>query len=108
MERLEAEAGDAGDPQRRPPSSRAESFMSSVASFRSDLGDADKWRNSRWRHPLGIALLLVTVFLWTTSNFLASVSAPLDHGIADARRRSSPTTLTRSPFSSPLSTRPSS
>jgi solute carrier family 35, member F5 len=28
------------------------------------------------RRTLGIMLLLVTVFLWTASNFLASVSAP--------------------------------
>lgn len=28
----------------------------------------------RWRHTLGITLLLVTVLLWTASNFLASVS----------------------------------
>ncbi|KAJ4290574.1 hypothetical protein N0V90_010791 [Kalmusia sp. IMI 367209] len=27
---------------------------------------------SRWRHAVGILLLLATVFLWTTSNFLAS------------------------------------
>jgi hypothetical protein len=71
MERLEpgVDDGDGG----RPPASRAESFMSSVASFRDDVADAAKWRRSRWRHPLGIALLLVTVFLWTASNFLASV-----------------------------------
>jgi solute carrier family 35 protein F5 len=28
------------------------------------------------RHAVGIALLLATVFLWTASNFLASVSCP--------------------------------
>ncbi|ORY15321.1 hypothetical protein BCR34DRAFT_444829, partial [Clohesyomyces aquaticus] len=27
---------------------------------------------SKWRHTVGIGLLLATVFLWTTSNFLAS------------------------------------
>jgi hypothetical protein len=74
MERLEAADDDVAGAPRRPPSSRAASFMSSVASFRSDMGDEDKWRRSRWRHPLGITLLLVTVFLWTGSNFLASVS----------------------------------
>lgn len=30
----------------------------------------------RWRHTVGIILLLVTVVLWTASNFLASVSTP--------------------------------
>jgi hypothetical protein len=75
MERLEAEDdGGSGGLLRPTAPSRAESFMSSMASFRSDLTDSTKWRNSRWRHPLGIALLLVTVFLWTASNFLASVS----------------------------------
>lgn len=57
--------------------SRAESILSSIASMRSDLSDKRRWKNSRWRHPLGISLLLVTVVLWTTSNFLASVSRPL-------------------------------
>jgi hypothetical protein len=33
-----------------------------------------EWKGSPWRHTLGIVLLLVTVVLWTTSNFLASVS----------------------------------
>ena len=28
-----------------------------------------------WRHTIGIALLLATVFLWTASNFLASVGS---------------------------------
>lgn len=32
-----------------------------------------KTKLSKWRHTLGIILLLLTVFLWTTSNFLASV-----------------------------------
>jgi hypothetical protein len=78
MDRLdEAHSDDEGATlvggARRPPSSRAASFMSGVASFRSDVADAELWRRSRWRHPLGIALLLVTVFLWTGSNFLASV-----------------------------------
>lgn len=31
-----------------------------------------KW-SGKLRHAVGIALLLATVFLWTTSNFLASV-----------------------------------
>ncbi|KAF2734503.1 hypothetical protein EJ04DRAFT_466608 [Polyplosphaeria fusca] len=32
----------------------------------------DKKPRSRWRHTIGILLLLATVFLWTASNFLAS------------------------------------
>jgi hypothetical protein len=83
MERLEpADTSDGSGG--RPQTSRAASFMSSAASFRSDLGDADRWATSRWRHPLGIALLLVTVFLWTGSNFLASVglTLPCTHHIA--------------------------
>ena len=35
----------------------------------------NKRPHSRIRHAVGIALLLATVFLWTPSNFLASVSA---------------------------------
>jgi solute carrier family 35, member F5 len=31
---------------------------------------------SRIRHTVGIVLLLATVFLWTASNFLASVRRP--------------------------------
>ena len=40
-----------------------------------DEGESSKERGSRHgriRHAIGIALLLATVFLWTTSNFLAS------------------------------------
>ena len=37
--------------------------------------DEGKRPHSRIRHAVGIALLLATVFLWTASNFLASVSA---------------------------------
>lgn len=36
--------------------------------------EGGKWERSPWRHTLGIVLLLFTVVLWTTSNFLASVS----------------------------------
>ena len=32
--------------------------------------------NGKLRHAVGIALLLATVFLWTASNFLASVRFP--------------------------------
>lgn len=53
--------------------SRAASILSSIASLRSDLSSSKKWKHSRWRHTLGIILLLVTVVLWTASNFLASV-----------------------------------
>ena len=51
------------------PVSRASSVINSI---RTDLSSAKRWRHSRWRHTLGILLLLCTVFLWTTSNFLAS------------------------------------
>jgi hypothetical protein len=55
--------------------SSAESLLSSIASMQSDFQSSARWRHSKWRHPLGIFLLLVTVFLWTASNFLASVSS---------------------------------
>lgn len=29
---------------------------------------------AKWRRPVGLLLLFLTVFLWTVSNFLASVS----------------------------------
>ncbi len=38
--------------------------------------DEGKKPHSRLRHAVGIALLLATVFLWTASNFLASVCRP--------------------------------
>lgn len=52
-----------------------EDFLASPVSPEADAG---LWRDSkkphnRLRHALGIALLLATVFLWTASNFLASV-----------------------------------
>lgn len=34
--------------------------------------DGKKAQHSKWRHTVGILLLLVTVVLWTASNFLAS------------------------------------
>ena len=37
------------------------------------IWDEGKKPHSRIRHAVGIALLLATVFLWTASNFLASV-----------------------------------
>jgi len=52
--------------------SPGESLMGSIASLRSDMADSHRWKSSRWRHPLGIALLMGTVCLWTLSNFLAS------------------------------------
>lgn len=39
-------------------------------------GGADqesRWSGGRWRRPLGLLLLLITVVLWTASSFLASV-----------------------------------
>lgn len=38
--------------------------------------DGKKAQHSKWRHTVGILLLLVTVVLWTASNFLASVRTP--------------------------------
>ena len=41
--------------------------------------DRPAWRKKytfqygSWRHALGMTCLLITVFLWTASNFLASV-----------------------------------
>ena len=37
---------------------------------------SQKKKLNKWRHTLGIILLLSTVFLWTASNFLASVYEP--------------------------------
>lgn len=52
------------------------SWRASITSFKDDFmgKEGREWKRSPWRHTLGIALLLVTVVLWTTSNFLASVS----------------------------------
>lgn len=38
------------------------------------LSDGKTGLRGVWRHTIGIILLLATVFLWTASNFLASVS----------------------------------
>jgi len=45
----------------------------SPASVVSVWSEVKKRPNSKLRHAVGIALLLATVFLWTASNFLASV-----------------------------------
>jgi solute carrier family 35 protein F5 len=50
-----------------------ESPPRSPASVVSIWSEGKKKPNSKLRHAVGIALLLATVFLWTTSNFLASV-----------------------------------
>ncbi|KIW03876.1 hypothetical protein, variant [Verruconis gallopava] len=55
-----------------PVTTRAESVISSIHTLRDDLSSAKRWRHSKWRHTLGIFLLMCTVFLWTASNFLAS------------------------------------
>ena len=76
-ERLEVPAGDnAAAPSRfhsaiRSMSPSARSLAESLHSFKTDL-TARRLKHSKWRHTLGIILLLVTVFLWTVSNFLAS------------------------------------
>jgi solute carrier family 35 protein F5 len=51
-----------------------ESPIRSPASEVSMWDEGRKKPNSKLRHAIGIALLLATVFLWTASNFLASVS----------------------------------
>jgi hypothetical protein len=57
-----------------PP--RTSRWRASITSFRDDFmgREGKEWKGSPWRHTLGVALLCVTVVLWTTSNFLASVS----------------------------------
>ena len=51
-----------------------ESPIRSPASVVSVWSEGKKPRvNGKLRHAVGIALLLATVFLWTASNFLASV-----------------------------------
>jgi len=52
----------------------ASSILSSIASFRDEFTSGKSWKGSGFRHTLGIVLLLITVVLWTASNFLASVS----------------------------------
>ena len=48
----------------------------SPASHVSVWSEGKKPPKSKWRHAVGILLLLATVFLWTASNFLASVRVP--------------------------------
>ena len=58
---------------------RAEDYLDSPASEASQWTDGKEQRGAwggKIRHAVGIALLLATVFLWTASNFLASVSWP--------------------------------
>lgn len=43
-------------------------------SFLGWKGKAGSW--AKWRRLVGILLLFLTVFLWTVSNFLASVRQP--------------------------------
>ncbi|KAF2490142.1 vacuolar membrane protein [Lophium mytilinum] len=44
----------------------------SPASIVSEWSEGKQPQPGRWRHTVGIILLLATVFLWTASNFLAS------------------------------------
>jgi solute carrier family 35 protein F5 len=53
-----------------------ESPPRSPASVVSMWSEGKKKPNNKLRHAVGIALLLATVFLWTASNFLASVCLP--------------------------------
>jgi len=67
------------------PGSVADRFEASELSERSTVGDGASARGSsangflsrlgRYRRAVGLLLLFLTVFLWTASNFLASVSA---------------------------------
>ena len=68
-------------------------------------GKAGDW--AKWRRIVGLLLLFLTVFLWTVSNFLASVRRPFED-IAyltltdyDVHSRSSRTTHSANPTSSP-------
>jgi hypothetical protein len=104
------------------PASAAPVFESSLGHIApTQEQDAHGWnvkasRWAKWRRSVGLLLLFVTVFLWTVSNFLASVRKspnPLRHILRDERliicsRRSSRTTPTANRTSSPTSTRPSS
>lgn len=53
-----------------------ESPVRSPASVMSPWGENKRPYSNKVRHAIGIALLLATVFLWTASNFLASVCLP--------------------------------
>jgi len=59
-------------PPRQSILARSRSITSSIASIRENISSSKEWRH-KWRHMLGIVLLLATVCLWTASNFLASV-----------------------------------
>lgn len=48
--------------------------MESLSSAISAWSEGKKSSHNRWRHTLGIVLLLITVVLWTSCGFLASVS----------------------------------
>ena len=58
------------DENRQHPWNEASSPSPASGVF--DIAQSKKKLN-KWRHTLGILLLLLTVFLWTASNFLASV-----------------------------------
>lgn len=67
------------------PGSVGDRFEASELSERSTMGDGASVKGSsangflgrlgRYRRAVGLLLLFLTVFLWTASNFLASVSA---------------------------------
>lgn len=59
------ESGGVGEVQDRPGS------RASMVSGMTGLTAAKRWKS--WRRIVGLLLLTVTVFLWTASNFLASV-----------------------------------
>lgn len=108
--------GSTAPPERRFSEDAAD-LAASIGSVRTrSLSPLPKGWKSRLglggvaRRTLGFGLLMVTVCLWTLSNFLASVSMQqqlVDH-VTDIRSSSSPTTPTTSPSSSSTSTPPSS
>ena len=73
-------------------------------SFMGWKGKAGDW--AKWRRIVGLLLLFLTVFLWTVSNFLASVRRPSDDSAyltgtdGESHRRSSQTIRSANPTSS--------
>ncbi|KAK8201255.1 hypothetical protein BKA81DRAFT_408283 [Phyllosticta paracitricarpa] len=63
---------DAAIPFRPAGPARTSSVFSTTSFGKRTWGGRGSMLPHAWRHTLGIALLLVTVVLWTASNFLAS------------------------------------
>lgn len=63
---------------------RGQDYLDSPATEASQWADGKErgaW-SGKVRHAVGIALLIATVFLWTASNFLASVRCPRPRQVA--------------------------